>query len=149
MGSWSSWSSWVSYTLLGVPCFIPRVRPYLRSVLSFPRTQEPKNPRPPFSSRARRSPLGDHLIPRLGMIMCCMGWLSTTTREGATSPIRQTQQHIMWDRHDLDIPSFSNGARRPPLGEEAITPFSIPLYREMSRLSGCHVIGLGGYSPSW
>jgi len=73
--SWGLGSSWVSYTLLGVSCFIPRVRTYLRSVLPFPRT--PRTPRPPLGDH-----LGDHLIPILGVIMCCMGWLSTTIREG-------------------------------------------------------------------
>ena len=56
----------------------------------------PKTTKKPLSpknmSRARRPPLGDHLIPILGVIMCCIAYYP---RGGRRAPLGNPTKQIM------------------------------------------------------
>ena len=68
---------------LGLLPFVPSIIPKTISPRPSPQDHLSKT----ISNGARRHPLGYHLIPILGVIMCCMGfYLSPPHREGGDDP---------------------------------------------------------------
>ena len=92
-----------------------------------PSPQEHQEPRTIILRRARCHPSRGVVIPILGGIHMFYGMLSTTIREGGRRALLgKHNNHTLWAT-GVDIP-FSNGARRPPLGD-----------RVRPRLGGIHM----------